>query len=215
MSNSANLRYPYQELPNPLEVARKLRPAGLAGEGAGYIPDDRECVELWDKYGMWENIRAHSRKVAHLCAILASRAFDLGYEVSVGEIRSAGLLHDLAKTRCLENGGSHAQLGAAWVLMETGNHVLAQATLLHVHWPWELPEASEICRLPFFLQYADKRVMHDKIVRLGERFEDLQRRYGINAAARAGINATLRQTRELEARLSSGLRCNLDECSFD
>ena len=33
---------------------------------------------------------------------------------------AAGLLHDLAKTYCIRHGGSHAQLGAAWVLEATG-----------------------------------------------------------------------------------------------
>lgn len=207
--------YPFQELPNPLVVEERLGLSGIARAGSDFVPDDEECVALWDKYGMWENIRGHSWKVALICGTLAARAHELGFNVSPRQSRAAGLLHDLAKTRCIENGGSHAQLGACWVLLETGNHVLAQAALLHVHWPWRLPEGRDICRLPFFLQYADKRVMHDKIVRLGERFEDLQKRYGLTAEARAGINATLRQTRDLEAKLSSELRWNLDEYSFD
>lgn len=208
-------RHPYQGLPNPLVVEGELRSAGLGLNKPGHIPDDRECAALWDKYGMWENIRAHSRKVALICGALAARAREVGFNVSERQSRSAGLLHDLAKTRCIQFGGSHAQLGAAWVLRETGDYGLAQATLLHVHWAWPLPAPREICRLPFFLQYADKRVMHDKIVRLGERFEDLQKRYGLTEEARAGINATLRQTREMEAKLSAGLEWNLDEHSFD
>lgn len=208
-------RHPFAALPDPLVIEGKLRSAGLGSGKASHIPDDRECFALWDKYGMWENIRAHSRKVALICEALAARALEVGFNVSVRQARSAGLLHDLAKTRCLEYGGSHAQLGAAWVLLETGDYVLAQATLLHVHWAWPLPEPGRICRLPFFLQYADKRVMHDRIVRLGERFEDLQKRYGLTEKARAGINATLSQTREMEAKLSAGLGWNLDEHSFD
>lgn len=209
----APAKYPYEDLPDPLHVEEGLR--GLHASAQGRIPNERECVRLWDKYGMLPNIRAHSRQVAHICASLATRATELGFAVSVEECRCAGLLHDLAKTRCLETGGSHAQLGAAWVLLETGNYVLAQATLLHVHWFWPLPEGKAICRLPFFLEYADKRVRHDVIVTLAERFDDLRKRYGFTEAARTGITATQAQAVELEARLSSQLHWKLDEYTFD
>lgn len=205
----------YADLPNPLEVAKEMARVGICRQKDRFIPDEAQCVALWDKYGMLDNIRRHSRQVAKICAALAKRANELGFAVSIEECLAAGLLHDLAKTRCLEAGGSHAQLGSAWIVAETGNYLLGQAALLHVHWAWPLPRDGEICRLPFFLLYADKRVRHDKIVTLAERFEDLQKRYGLTEAARSGIRATFRQTLELQELLASQLKWKLDEDTFD
>lgn len=206
--------HPYSVLPNPLSIAREIK--SLPGKlRARAIPTEAECVSLWDKYGMYENIRRHSRCVAKICLALAKRAQKLGFDVSPEESYAAGLLHDLAKTRCLEQGGSHAQLGSAWIVQETGNYKLGQAALLHVHWAWELPADSGICQLPFFVLYADKRVRHDVIVTLAERFDDLQTRYGLTPEARAGIADTYKQTLELQARLGIYLKWNLNEYTFD
>lgn len=206
--------HPYAMLPNPLTLEKIVPPLERI-ESREQIPNEQECESLWDKYGMLDNIRAHSRKVAHICGVLAERAEELGFPVSVAECVAAGLLHDLAKTRCLLAGGSHAQLGSAWIVMETANYRLGQAALLHVHWPWPLPRDAAICSLPFFVMYADKRVRHDACVTLAERFEDLQHRYGFTEEARKGIEGTHRQALELERLLSTQLGWNLDEYSFD
>ena len=112
----------------------------LAPPAQGGIPDDAACMALWDKYGMLDNIRAHSRLVAHIATELARRARAAGFPVNVAAVRASAMLHDIAKTYSVLHGGSHAQLGASWVVAETRNHALAQGVLLHVHWPWAVPE---------------------------------------------------------------------------
>lgn len=146
----------------------------------GSIPDDAACMALWDKYGMLDNIRAHSRMVAHIATELAQRARAAGFPVNVAAVRASAMLHDIAKTYSVLHGGSHAQLGASWVVAETRNHALAQGVLLHVHWPWAVPEQEpeRLFSIPFFVIYADKRVKHDQCVPLRQRYEDLLVRYG-------------------------------------
>ncbi len=164
---------------------------------------------------MLDNVRAHSLLVAHIATAMARRAASLGLPVSVPETRASALLHDLAKTWCLRYGGSHALLGAAWTVAETGNYRIGQGVILHVHWPWQLPDGPAICSLPFFVIYADKRVRHDKCVTLSERFEDLLVRYGHTEQARAGIRSTYGQAKEMEALLAKYLEWSLDENTFD
>lgn len=125
------------------------------------------------------------------------------------------LLHDIAKTYCLRHGGSHALLGGAWAVAETRNYTLAQGVMLHVHWPWPLPEGAGICALPFFVIYADKRVRHDACVPLEERYEDLLTRYGRTEAAREGIRGSYEQGKTIERALSAQLGWALHEDSFD
>ncbi|GFH62259.1 MAG: uncharacterized metal dependent phosphohydrolase [Candidatus Desulfovibrio kirbyi] len=201
-------KYPLSDLPEPtlLRVDKSPPPPP---------PDDAACFALWDKYAMLPNVRTHSLMVAHIATNLARRAQAVGIAVNMPQIRAAALLHDIAKSYCVRHGGSHAQLGASWTITETRNYILAQTVMLHVHWPWQIPEGTGLCTLPFFIIYADKRVRHDSCVTLDERYEDLLTRYGRNAAAKDGIRASLEQGKDIERALSTLLGDALHENSFD
>lgn len=164
---------------------------------------------------MLENVCQHSLMVANIATALATRASDLGMEIDIQACRAAGLLHDIAKTWCIQNGGSHASIGASWTVQETGHYGIAQGVMLHVHWPWDLPNGKAICCLPIFIIYADKRVKHDRCVTLQERFSDLIKRYGKTETARENIRQSCRQADEIQAALSSQLEWRLNEYSFD
>lgn len=164
---------------------------------------------------MLPNVQQHSLLVAHIATVLARRAAKRGFSVNIAEVRASALLHDIAKTYCVRHGGSHAQLGAAWTVAETRNYAVAQGVMLHVCWPWPMPQGKDICTLPFFVIYADKRVRHDVCVPLEVRYEDLLSRYGRSEAARAGIRAAYQQGKTIESALSAQLGCSLHEDSFD
>lgn len=207
-------RHPLDALPEPSLAGH----AALAAHpDAAVIPDDETCFALWEKYGMLANVRAHSLLVAHIATELARRAVAAGRPVHVGAVRAAALLHDLAKSYCIRHGGSHAILGASWVMAETRNPLIAQGVLLHVHWPWAVParDPDRLCSLPFFVIYADKRSMHDRCVSLKERFYDLLDRYGGTEKARSGITDSYRQATILESALEAHLGCHLHEDTFD
>ena len=198
----------------PLADLPPLPSLGRAG-ALRPVPDDAACFALWDKYAMLPNIRRHSLLVAHVATVLAQRAADSGIAVRVPEVRAGGLLHDIAKTYCVQHGGSHAQMGAAWAVAETGNYAIAQGVMMHVWWPWALPQGPEICSLPFFVIYADKRIRHDVCVTLEERYEDLLERYGRTDAAREGIGVAYKQGKNIESALEAQLGWTLHENSFD
>ena len=201
--------HPYSALPE--------LPA-LAARAEGRLPappDDAACHALWRKYAMLPNVERHSRMVAQIATALATRAAAQGLPVRVEAVRASALLHDLAKTYCLLHGGSHAQLGASWVLAETRNYGIARGVLLHVHWPWAVPEGPGICALPFFVIYADKRVRHDTCVTLEERFEDLIARDGRDGRARDGIRMAHEQALAIERALAAQLGWDLHEDTFD
>lgn len=197
--------FPFSELPPPSKSDAKAQPA----------PDAEQCFGLWNKYEMLENIRRHSLMVASIAAGLAEKAEARGMDVDVCSCRAAGLLHDIAKTWCVKHGGSHAIIGASWTVQETRNYAVAQGVLLHVHWPWRLPEGDAICCLPIFVIYADKRVRHDQFVTLDERFDDLITRYGKTASARDNIRKSHEQAKQIEMALSRQLGWHLNEDSFD
>ena len=112
--------------------------------------------------------------VARITALLSrelSRA-----EVHVDhELAVAGaLLHDIAKTRCLEGRCNHAEVGVE-ICLAHGFHEVAQIVGEHVilsdFSPPQL-SAKEV------VYYADKRVNHDKIVSLEQRLDYIIERYG-------------------------------------
>lgn len=201
------VKYPFADMPSPASLG--LFP------GRAPAPGTQECFALWDKYEMLENVRGHSLVVARIATALAERARQLGIVDLVDLARASALLHDLAKTFCVKYGGDHAMLGAAWAVMETGNYALAQGIILHVHWPWKLPENRDICCVPIFVLYADKRVRHDQCVSLDERFEDLYKRYGKTEEAILGIRGSHEQAKAIEEALSECLMRDLHEDNFD
>ena len=174
-----------------------------------YVPDEAQCVRLWDKYGMMPHIREHCRAVASVALEIVRRAGERGLipegrGLDAPSVLAAGLLHDIAKTYTIRHGGSHAQLGAAWVRDETGNPALAQAVLWHVSWPWQegpLDDSADPLRLPIIIAYADKRVRHTEVVTLEQRFEDLLIRYGIDDERRERITGYLNRTKTVEKAL--------------
>lgn len=176
---------------------------------AWYVPDEAQCVRLWDKYGMMPHIREHCRAVASVALEIVRRAGERGLipegrGLDAPSVLAAGLLHDIAKTYTIRHGGSHAQLGAAWVRDETGNPALAQAVLWHVSWPWQegpLDDSADPLRLPIIIAYADKRVRHTEVVTLEQRFEDLLIRYGIDDERRERITGYLNRTKTVEKAL--------------
>ncbi len=190
-------------------------------------PGETGCVALWNKYGVPDHIRAHSRLVAAIALKLADMAKAAGADVDIPAIHAAGLLHDLAKMHTVRHGGNHAQMGAAWARRETGNQQVAHGILHHVRWPW--PLATESAAEPgsaffgvldrhfiaFAILYADKRVRHSEEVNMDERFEDIYQRYGISPLHRERIAETHRQAVTVERLLSARLGVDLHAYTFD
>ncbi|MBC7355467.1 MAG: HDIG domain-containing protein [Desulfomicrobiaceae bacterium] len=187
----------------------------------GRIPSDETCQAWWRTYDMLPHIERHSAQVAAIATEIATLAAaagktiaaDLGAADAVRLVRAAALLHDLGKTYCIRHGGNHSQLGAAWVMECTGNPRLAQGVLHHVYWPGPLD--PELHFLPLVVSYSDKRVRHEEIVSVDERFTDLLERYGHTPQSREHIHRTWAQARQLESTLSTYLGVPLHEHPFD
>jgi putative nucleotidyltransferase with HDIG domain len=162
---------------------------------------------------MLPHIREHSLAVARAATSLAMAAGRAGIDVDVQLTRASALLHDIAKTYTIRHGGNHSQLGGAWMLEATGNPLLAMGIVHHVHWPWDVDVKTYF--LPMTIIYSDKRVRHDSVVTLDERFEDLYSRYGSTQYIRDRITESKRQAEAIENALSKTLGMNLHEDSFD
>ena len=179
----------------------------------GLVPDDAQCKDWWNEYHMLEHIAVHSLLVAGIADWIGQKARKRGLNLPQQALRAAGLLHDLAKTYTVRYGGNHSQLGAAWVMELTGNPAIAQAVRHHVVWPGTVDIHTHF--LPLVIIYADKRVKHDQIVTLPDRFSDLEHRYGTSPDRIASMHRSFAQVEHIETELSTFLEVDLHAYPFD
>jgi putative nucleotidyltransferase with HDIG domain len=178
-------------------------------------PGRAECEGLWDNYAMPPHIRAHSTQVARVTLTLAELLVQRGVSLSIPALLAAALLHDIAKIYTVNYPGDHAQIGAAIAVRETHNYMIGQMIYHHVGWPWKVDMQNVYLLHILLLDYADKRVKHDKIVTLEERFTDLRQRYGRSERSLNAIAFSHRQGQEIEKALSECLEVSINEYPFD
>jgi putative nucleotidyltransferase with HDIG domain len=140
----------------------------------GTSPSAATCRRLLAAHGVPAHIRRHSAQVARVARTIAEALREAGEPVDVGLVEAAALLHDIAKAPCLESRLDHATEGGR-VLQEFGLASVAEIVARHVqlgNWDPRGPvTGAEL------VNYADKRVLHVRLVSLTERFRDLIVRY--------------------------------------
>lgn len=147
------------------------------------IPSRKTCLELIDSYGMLDNIRQHSFVVARVAETILQNlnlSFDKDILPPDRDLVLAGaLLHDIAKTKCLNGSCRHAEEGEQ-ICIDHGFPDVGTIVGEHVILKSFTPEnyrrgyfgAREI------VYYSDKRVTHTTIVSLEDRLKYIVDRYG-------------------------------------
>ena len=124
---------------------------------------------------MLENIIHHSIEVANIALYLSTELNKRGQRIDLLLVEAASLLHDLTKTDSFKTKEDHAWTGSR-LLKEIGYEEVGEVVAQHIWLSHDvdplLVSEEEV------VNYADKRVMHDRIVPLEERFNDLRDRYG-------------------------------------
>lgn len=177
------------------------------------VPEAGECERLLAKYKAPEHIREHSRKVCDVARLIGEAAREKGLDVHLPSLEAAALLHDIGKAYSIKHGGAHSQIGASITIAETGNPVIAQAVMHHVYWPEKILIRDHFT--PLTIIYSDKRVRHDRVVSIDERFFDLFDRYGNNGRRTDMIQRSKDQVLEIEKELERTIGVDLHACTFD
>ena len=144
------------------------------------IPSREECLSLMSRYGMLENIVSHSLEVANVALFISNELIKKGQTIDLGLVEAASLLHDLTKAECLKTKNDHAQTGSQQ-LKRIGYERVGEVVAQHI-WLRKEGDPTHVSEEEI-VNYADKRVMHDRIVSLEERFNDLKARYGLSQKA--------------------------------
>jgi hypothetical protein len=118
-------------------------------------------------------------------------------------VEAASLLHDLAKTECLSTREDHAQQGYE-LLKKMGYDRIGQVVAQHIRiWKEGNPSCVSVEEV---VNYADKRVCHDRIVSLETRFQDLKDRYGKGRTSLGQLKKLEEATLEIERKIFSILQ---------
>jgi uncharacterized protein len=170
------------------------------------IPTRDDCDELMAKYSMLPNIVAHSLQVMRVSLAVIDHLKDCTI-VNRDIVIAGALLHDITKTRSLETKERHDASGGA-VLRELGFPRIAEIVEQHViiqnlNLEGRLEERE-------IVYYADKRVMHDKIVTIKERMEDLIQRYGTGDQIRNLILQNKIQVLAVERKIAGFMKIDIN-----
>jgi len=184
------------------------------------LPTRRQCLKLMDEFGVPLHIRKHSLAVAKLGVFLAKKLKEKGISVDVDLVDRACLLHDILRICDLKESGydryrqaitdkdrvKWRQLraryrnlcheDAAFALLTDAYPELALAVKRHRYAALLDEKDKPVTWEEKIVYYADKRVMHDKIVPLKERLEEAHRR---NAAQRNCANQAKLSTERIDA----------------
>ena len=152
---------------------------------------------------MLPNIREHSFRVMEVAVFLGEALAEAGFDLFLPLVTVGALLHDLGKTQCLGTLMNHAELGAG-ILEDLGYPQVAQVVREHVHLHSDISDIRPL-REAELVNYADKRVLHETVVTLTDRFADLRVRYGRTPEALARIKATEIRSRALEEKIFTPL----------
>ncbi|MFZ4438688.1 MAG: HDIG domain-containing metalloprotein [Syntrophales bacterium] len=172
------------------------------------IPSELECLRMVAEMGMLDNIVAHCRQVCRVSLLIVDHLKPGGLNREL--IRAAALLHDITKTRSFQTREDHAETGAQ-LLLEMGypevGSIIGQHVRLDHYFASAVPSEAEV------VNYADKRVLHDRIVPLDERMGYILEKYGRAPHWKESILLLWEKTKELEARLLTDLPFTPDDIS--
>lgn len=174
-------------------------------------PDIQCCLQIMEDFSMWENIRRHSFMVARVADFVLSELHnvkDTSHELPKrSRVIAGALLHDIGKTKCIQDGCSHAPVGAEFcrdlgypeIADIVANHVILsnfeEERYIQGHF-----NATEL------VFYADKRVCHDEVVDLDARLEYILGKYANGDKKREEfIHKNFSQVRKIEQHLFSKL----------
>jgi putative nucleotidyltransferase with HDIG domain len=159
------------------------------------IPSKNDCFQLMCRMQMLENIVAHSIQVCRVGMCLVDHLKLEGRQLNGRLVQAAALLHDITKTRSFETEENHALTGGQ-VLTDFGYPLVGNLVRQHVR----LDTYSEQQNLSeaVIVNYADKRVLHDRIVSLDERMGYIQERYGTRPEHKRRIQLLWEKTAALE-----------------
>jgi putative nucleotidyltransferase with HDIG domain len=151
------------------------------------LPTRGQCFGLLEKYNVPAHIVRHSEAVERVAVFLAKKLNEAGVPVDEALVSRAALLHDIDKLETLEPGKAHLHGKISRQILESEGFPDVGKIAERHQLEWVLSKGGFDGWEEKIVLYADKRVNDGKIVSLGQRFDYLLQRYGVEKSAREKI----------------------------
>jgi uncharacterized protein len=158
-------------------------------------PSEQECLALLEKYRTPDHIVLHSRKVWEVGKIVGEGLLRRNHPVDLSLLRASCLLHDIGKYPCILDGTKYHDIRGEQILEAEGLSAIAAIVVQHVLLRSDIDGPVKEEHIVF---YADKRVVHDEVVSLEDRFLYLNQTYGKNPMAVERLMQMKQETQRLE-----------------
>jgi len=168
----------------------------------------KDCYELLTLENVPLHIISHSEKVALITHLLTCFLVHSGEELSLELAVAGALLHDIKKFESITSGIDHGKAGYE-MLLSLGYPRVAEIVLHHINLPEEMIASSRVHEDEVVF-YSDKRVMHEDVVSVEERFVDLRVRYGKTQEKLRRLDYLEKVTLKIEEKIFSKLRFSPD-----
>lgn len=159
------------------------------------VPSETACFGLLDKYQTPRHIVLHSRKVWEVAKVVGEGLLTKDIPLDMSLVRASSLLHDIGKYPCILDGQGYHDARGEQILQHEGFPAVARIVGQHVILKGDPANGLREEHVVF---YADKRVVHDQLVSLDERFVYLQETYGKTSSAVKRLDAMKVETLRLE-----------------
>ena len=137
------------------------------------FPTREQCLRWYKELGTPQNIIDHVIAVNKVAVFLCKKLKEKGIEIDSETVDKGSLLHDLDKWLCINDKSVKHGFRTEEILAEKGDSELGFYAKQH--------RGDFIKSLKTWeekiIYYADKRVLHDKIVSLKGRYDYINRKY--------------------------------------
>jgi len=166
------------------------------------VPTKHECFGLIHDTGTLDHIVAHSIQVCRVALLITDGLQENAPGLVRDLVQAGALVHDITKTRSLSTGEHHAESGGEYLsakgFPELGEIVRQHVRLDDFRRNGPVTEAE-------IVNYADKRVIHDRISPLEGRMVYILERYGRTPQLRDRLKIIWEETLSLEDKLFQSL----------
>jgi uncharacterized protein len=171
-------------------------------------PTKKECYHLICEMEMMDHIVSHSLLVCQVAMFLADHLNLQDIFLNRDAIQASALLHDITKTRSFKTKENHAQTGEQLLheldYPEIGD-IIGQHVILNAYADTDPPKEAEI------VNYADKRVLHDRVVSLKDRMAYVLKKYGKQSISHERILRLWEESEYLEKKIFATLPFSPDD----
>jgi len=162
------------------------------------IPTATNCLQLLEKYNTPEHIILHCQKVWEVARVLGKGMLRQEYPLDMALLQASCLLHDIGKYPSILNRSRFHDLHGERILEQEGFPHVANIVGQHVILR---SQRGDPIREEHVLFYADKRVVHDEVVSLEDRFVYLFDTYAKTPEAADRLMAMKEDTMRLERQI--------------